>query len=570
MDKFYNTYYSYPDLFLWNEKTWEPRKNKMAPIVSEIRKILTGKLDTAVDHYVERNDEIIVGANRSPVFPDVVEEWKKKGMVFSSYGMMGNLMAPVAVENHEIYDPKVLFVPVVTKWGDPHAAMNLLYDYSDLLEKAAKENILVQFVDCGRMDGGGLLELGIETQGTFRISYDPVYLDISVLEENNISLNSIEGLNLAEWSEPFELAGRKVIDITDKWQANVAHQPSITRMYKRIHPDWNYDRHFKTMGGKRQAEAIHMEYDYKNPHDPKMTEFWNEKGLVYEDHYTGHDWWVTLSPKSWQDNKEHKLPLFIIMKEPRTACPSMMQTAFQFYYDHIELCAHGEFMIMFFALETPWDTDEVLPGIIEECVSQYNVDRTRIYLTGQSHNGSYALDFYRKHPKLIAACAQLCDPVGLQAGARIDYYKSDAENIVKDFREYDYPTIVINGEIENSYRNPNRTPEKIEEDIFYFQNRLKAYHIPMKSREEIIGALNSDDYVTRKNGVPADKTDLRYYMGKECYVSDYKNENGKWHFRYISMENTPHMIMPQMAELSWEFIKRFARDPETGESIELY
>ena len=59
-------------------------------------------------------------------------------------------------------------------------------------------------------------------------------------------------------------------------------------------------------------------------------------------------------------------------------------------------------------------------------------------------------------------------------------------------------------------------------------------------------------------------------MGDEVYISDYHDENGRWLYRFASIENTPHMIMPQMAELSWEFMRRFARDPETGESIELY
>ncbi|MCD7917996.1 MAG: hypothetical protein LUF84_06030, partial [Clostridiales bacterium] len=134
----------------------------------------------------------------------------------------------------------------------------------------------------------------------------------------------------------------------------------------------------------------------------------------------------------------------------------------------------------------------------------------------------------------------------------------------------DYPLIDINGQLENSYQKTNRTPEKIDEDVTYFQNRLAAFRLPMRSREEILAAQSSPDYVTRRNGVPADRTEVRYVMGSEAYLSDYRNENGKWYFRYISLENTPHMIMPQMAELSWEFLRRFARNTETGEVIELY
>ena len=106
--------------------------------------------------------------------------------------------------------------------------------------------------------------------------------------------------------------------------------------------------------------------------------------------------------------------------------------------------------------------------------------------------------------------------------------------------------------------------------MFYFQNRLAAFKLPMRSREEILAARTSPDYATRRNGVPADRTEVRYLMGGEVYVSDFQREDGKWYFRYISLENTPHMIMPQMAELSWEFLRRFARDNDTGAVIELY
>jgi len=201
---------------------------------------------------------------------------------------------------------------------------------------------------------------------------------------------------------------------------------------------------------------------------------------------------------------------------------------------------------------------------------RYPVDPTRIYLTGQSHNGYYALEFYRRHPKLIAAAATLCDPVGLQTGAVIDYYKSRAEELIASFRQHDFPLIDINGNLENSYARSDRTPQQIDDDVFYFQNRLRAWRLRERTREEILAAQTSPDYATRKNGVPADRTEVRFMMGDELYLSDYRNEDGRWLFRYISIENTPHMIMPQMAELSWEFVRRFARDRETGKSIELY
>lgn len=568
---YYNDKYSYPDLFLWQDETWEGRENAAAPLYRKLAELIeterAGK--NPIDHFAGRTDEVTDVVNRVPYFTDVVEGWKTKGMHFSSYGMMGEQMAPTAVERHELYDAKVLLIPFLPH-SDPHEGMNLLVEHEDVLTIAAKENILVQFADCRESGGGAMIEKAIETQGTFRIAYNPVYLDISLLTRHGLTLADIPGLDLTQWAQPITLAGRTVVDISDKWQINLAHQHSISEIYRRNQPEWDFDRHIRSMAGKRQAEGMRLEYECMDPHDPRMDDFFFQRGIRYEDHYAGHDWYVTLTPESAFSQRSHKLPLLIVMKEPRTCFPGVMQTAFQFYYDFIELCARGEFMMLFFALETPKDNDEVLPGIIKETLRSYPVDPQRVYLTGQSHNGYYALEFYRTHPKLIAAAATLCDPVGLQVGARIDYYKPNAEEIIASFRQYDFPLIDINGNLENSYCKPDRSPEKIADDVFYFQNRLAAFKLPMRSREEILAAQVSPDYATRRNGIPADRTEVRYLMGSEAYVSDYCREDGKWYFRYISLENTPHMIMPQMAELSWGFLRRFARDNDTGEVIELY
>lgn len=568
---YYNDKYSYPDLFLWQDETWEGRENAAAPLYRKLAELVEAERaeQGCTDHFAGRTDEVTDTVNRVPYFTDVVEGWKARGMYFSSYGMMGEQMAPAAVERHELYDARVLLIPFLPH-GDSHEGMNLLVEHEDVLTIAAKENILVQFADCRESGGGAMIEKAIETQGTFRIAYKPVYLDISLLTRHGLTLADIPGLDLTQWAQPITLASRTVVDISDKWQINLAHQHCISEIYQRNQPEWDFDRHIRSMAGKRQAEGMRLEYECLDPHDSKMDAFFAQRGIRCEDHYAGHDWYVTLMPESAFSQSEHKLPLLIVMKEPRTCFPGVMQTAFQFYYDFIELCARGEFAMLFFALETPWDNNEVLPGIIEDALRDYPIDPRRVYLTGQSHNGYYALEFYRTHPKLIAAAATLCDPVGLQVGARIDYYKSRAEEIIASFREYDYPLIDINGNLENSYCKPDRSPEKIAGDVFYFQNRLAAFKLPMRSREEILAAQVSPDYATRKNGVPADRTEVRYLMGSEVYVSDYCREDGKWYFRYISLENTPHMIMPQMAELSWEFLRRFARDNDTGAVIELY
>ncbi len=565
---YYNDKCTYPDMFLWQDETYKDCTNEAAPLFRKLAELAKGR--KTEKRFAGRTDLSRDGVNRIPYLADYVKSWQGRGMWFSCSGMMGLVMAPTAIREHQVYDAPALYVPYVAGDGDPLQGMELLAANEAMLEAAARENVLVQFAECGECVHGAVIEKVIESQGTFRISYMPIYLDISMLTDAGLSLADVPGLDVSAWPEPVTVAGRTAVDISGKLALTQAHQHNISVIYRRDQPEWDFDRHIRTMAAKRQAEGMHLEYDCRDAHDPKMAPFWRERGIRYEDHRLGRDWYITLTPECAFEKPEHDLPLLVVMKEPRTACPISTQTAFQFYYDFIELCARGEFMMLFFALETPEDNDEVLPGIIAQVKEAYPVDPARVYLTGQSHNGYYALEFYRRHPKLIAAAATLCDAVGLQSGAVVDYYKTRAAELIESFRQYDYPLIDINGNLENSYCKTDRTPEKIDDDVFYFQNRLAAWRLKMRSREEILAAQTSPDYATRMNGVPADRTEVRYAMGLEAYLSDYRNEDGKWLFRYISLENTPHMIMPQMAELSWEFIRRFARDTETGASIELY
>ena len=568
---FYNQRYSYPDLFLWQDETYQGCMNSAGPLFLKLAELI-GQEGKKEDHFAGRTDLSRDTVNRFPYLRDVVDAWAEKGMHWRASGMMGALMAPTAVKEHRIYEADVLYIPFVLDPNDPLQMMNLLEENREILETAAEKNILVQFADCRESIHGAMIEKLMESQGTYRIAYKPLYLDISLLKKHGFTLRDIPGLDTEKWPEPMEYMGRTVVDISDQLEMTQAHQHNISVIYRlqesRWH--WDFDRHIHTLAAKRQAESMRLEYFCRDHRDPKMADFWKERGIRYEDHFLGHEWYITLTPEGLLEQNKQKIPLLVVMKEVRTCCPASTQTAFQFYYDFIDLCAQGEFMMLFFALETPEDNDEVLPGILEEIIRQYPVDQSRVYLTGQSHNGYYALEYYRRHPKQIAACAQLCDAAGLQSGAVVNYYKSRADEIVSSLQAWDMPLIDINGNLENSYAKKDRPQSVIDDDVFYFQNRMRAWKIKPFSREEIMAAQSSSDYATRRNGVPAHRTQTRFMMGQEVYISDYQDENGRWLYRYASMDNTPHMIMPQMAELSWEFMRRFARNTETGESIEIY
>lgn len=567
MSRYYNEFYSYDDIGLWNPEVWYERGGKADPVILKAVE-LAGKRP-AKEYFSDRHDEVRDAVNRCAYFTDVVESWRKTGLQFSCAGMMGLTMVPVSTAERRNLDPRVLYVPVSADFSKPHWAMNVLESYRDLLERCAEEEILVQFLTIPRDKFTPMVELGLETQGTYKVSYREVYLDISALKENGVSLDEIDGVSASDFGEEQELLGLAVLDVSDKWQSNQAHQVIISQMYLKNQPEWNYEKHIHSAMGRLQAESFHLEGDYRKPDDPELHRRLDKLGLKYEDHFYGRDWWVTLTPKSVSTKPDKKIPLLCVMKEPRTAVPQALLTGMQFYYNFIDIAAHGEFMMLFFVLETADDND-ILADIISEAEKLYPIDPTRIYITGQSHNGYYALEFYRRHPELIAAAATLCDPIGLQVGATIDFYDTRPDEIVSSFSEHDMPLININGQLENKFYTAERGSELEKKNAEYFRRRLKAFRCRERSIEEIIAARDSDDYATRINGVPSDRTEVRYIMGSECYISDLQNVDGNWHLRFATLENLPHMIAPQMAELAWSFIRRFARDRDTGRTIELY
>ena len=98
--------------------------------------------------------------------------------------------------------------------------------------------------------------------------------------------------------------------------------------------------------------------------------------------------------------------------------------------------------------------------------------------------------------------------------------------------------------------------------------RLYGMRCPIPPDEEIYAAGRNK--AERMLGFPCDRTDIFYAEGSECYFGDVKNVDGRYHFRTVAMENIPHTTVRMMHVIAWSFLRRFARNLETGEVIELY
>ena len=391
-------------------------------------------------------------------------------------------------------------------------------------------------------------------------------MDIRLLKEAGLELNALPEYKGLCCGKESRFLGIPVVDVSESWKDTTGHQYTISRWYWKSFPKWDYEKHIHSAVGRTQADTMRIEYDYVSDTDPKMIDMWKKKGLRYERHGGSVNPWVSFFPEGIFEAPGQKLPLLVIMKEMPDFIPYMPKMGFQFYYEFLDMAAQGQFGVLFFAQERADDND-VLADIIAEAEKCYPVDPQRIYLTGQSHNGYYALEFYRRHPKLIAAVATLADGIGLKVGATVPPY---GPKEIASLAEYEMPLINLNGQWENQHFTSERGSENEREWAQLYRNRLEAFRCPDKSLEEVLAAKDSSDYATRMLAVPTDRTFVTFSMGTEIYTGDVQNKDGKWMLRFSVVENTPHMLVPQMAEPAWAFMRRFARNRETGTIIELY
>ncbi len=543
--------YTYPNISMWDDTTWSDREAPIQPLVNKLCKYMFESIrpTARLGLYEGRTDGTYNPKSNVRIYPDVLDVLEQKGLTchVTSMGFMAWIAlipkdaapnTPVVVRYHS------------TDMKDENWAMDTLAYYHDHNEKASANGFALVYLVTNAPFGSGIFtDILMEVAALWRLDLNPIYMDLTGLPED-----------LFPGGE--EYCDLRVQCITDQWQAFVGHQ-YICGTLNKNNPEFDLQRLIHSPLGKAMADGMRMEYDFRRWDDPTLLAQLAEKGVQLEGHWLENERYLTVTPIG----NEKKLPLFICMKEVRTCNEFHALTALQFYSGHLELVGTGECMILFFAMESP-DDNELLMKIMDQVICDYPVDTSRIYITGQSHNGYLALEFACRHIDRITAVATLNDRHGIASPNYAMESVPVTDEMVERFRSHELPLVNICGQIENVF--PHTTPgtKAYENAIDAYRRRLYAFRCPDKSIAEIEAALTSTDLAERRNGVPADHTEVRFSMGHEVYIADVQNEDKKWHLRFISIENLPHMITPQMAELSWEFLRRFARD-EDGQIIEL-
>jgi hypothetical protein len=487
-------------------------------------------------------------------------------------------------------EPEFLVVIDACRHADKYRLMNIFEEHKAYSEMAANEGKMViyfGFKGIDRMNGFVFTNILQEIAAYYHIELTKMCLDIAELVKDGAKLADIPGLELRNVnggivnfpdSVIYPFGGLKIpsINISGQWES-ISLTELIIKTGKDAFPRFDPEKIIHSETGKLMCEGFEYEYYYTDPDHPEVAKRFEQMGLCVERHnMKGDQWYSVASRQALEEGKSpgnalpgKKLPLLLCLVEVSAVIPHRVLTCFSNYLEYMKLAASGELMLAMFALEDV-DSNEKMFDIYEEMLASYPVDSSRVYLTGFSHNSQLAIDLCWRHRNKLAGFAA-CGHKPWLAHPR---YSPDSvkvtDGMIEDMRNCDMPTINICGLYENNYFRQDTKDKGFADLVDGWQRRLKAHNCRVQTPEEIAAAQSADNYITQNVGLPADRQDIEYLFGLECFINDYKNTEGKSHLRLAVIGENIHTYTPQMAYLTWNYLRRFSRDLKTGRIAELY
>lgn len=550
-----NPYLTYDSIHLWRQEGWT---EKVSPLHALGRWLsYSGLADFRCQEHPEGIPEGTKARHNGHGIPPIaiVQKWEKAGLRYFESGAADPAIVfiPQQVIDTQEREPQVLHIIIYTDTRNPWWNIDLLTAYKSYLEMAARETVVLIFTITSAPDRIDLMVIMMrEISQRYNFNYEHLYVDLSAVIKAGHTLKDVpdfryldaDGKRMEDPDQAvvsYSSLNIPVIEMSNQWASKESLEFSnfTPGRIGKVVP-FSLERLEHSLVGRRMEDAMVLEYDYDTMDDAGMVAHLDRMGLKQEYHEDDNRGWVTVAPKSALDHPEKKIPCMLIMQEIVKTDPHSVICGYSLWYEYLNIAAMGDLMLIFFALEDP-DSNDLWVNWLEKATEEFPfLDRSRVYMTGHSHNGHYTMEFSRRHPKTLAGIATLGNPHGLDRG-----FGRDMDEAIAWMRTYDMPTINIDGEWENSFSCILLTdhfgnPIPDESRVQSWQNRLKAYNCPVKSAEEILAARDSEDYATRKLGVPVDHSEVICFEGDECYVGDVLNEKGEAHLRVVTLENWPH------------------------------
>jgi hypothetical protein len=584
-----NTLFTYPDIELWDASKWKGNSAKATPIATWVR---VHQKDTNAEYVINDRYKEIKDLVGNPDYnwkadsirdPDIVDPLVHMGLrvEIREGGGFEIFVAPERVLTDKAHRVPILYVPYVLDKKDVFWAMNALVHFKKYNELCAQRGdfMIIYVVDEKSPTGRGSTFSNVvgKAYDEFQGDRNRAYLDVSVFKENNAKIADVPGL---DWSlddgtkrDP-DAAIEHIgfipsLNITGKTAGKPSPGIGVAR-------GRNDSIHFTPqlivhgLLGEHWMEGISFAYNHGKNDEPATQSHFEKMGLVGGEHeYKGRRYFLFSPQPAMKQNM--KLPLVVVNTEVAYDDDYSLTSAYAEYLDYFKLAAKGDINLLILSLRTQESRDNTYE-LIKELEKTSPIDPSRIYVTGHSHAGHETREFAYQHPDMVAAAAPLGNSAGLAAPAYSHETILADDERIGAWSNIDMPLITIGaaGEVLSPHTMPSLILPDYDLFVDAWQRRLKASHAPMKTREEIMAAEHSPDYVTRLFGLPNDGSSLQVIDGVEHYIIDVKNLDGRDHLRLVGIQNMIHTPEPTMPMVAWTFMRRFARDQKTGKVIELY
>lgn len=256
-------------------------------------------------------------------------------------------------------------------------------------------------------------------------------------------------------------------------------------------------------------------------------------------------------------------------------------------YGYVHIAAREQMIVIIPETETPEKIDE----LFAYARAHFPVDWSRVYMVGYSLGGFMTARHAIRWPERFAAAGIggmlfANGPTGTHTQNGVDW---PAETITAEMVEraskIKMPVCVCMGENEilgllpatqdePCFVPPGTDPEKKGDRIdLSGKNKIASINnwrqingcarIPEETVRETAGL--SADIVTEKLGFPFERTSVLLRENRSHYVGDCISPSGENLARFIGMGKSPHWPSGALAEMTWEFIRRFSRNPRTGQ-----
>jgi len=581
-----NKYYSYPNIDLWKTENWSDKVAPLGHLIQYIQEHNTVESSDYVPTYEFEEGKL----QEHPLYrnkthgiddPGVVAELNKKGIHYLCTGQGGGghvfehcwicLCPQKAIDNWNKL-PVYIFFGCEDEY-DPRWTMRALkrhWDKVEMLERSM-DFILVLMIDQFPCYDRIYFNIIQEFSILFPCDINRMYMDVASVTEHmqlkavpNFELTDEKGNKIDPDSkiEAFGDLKRPVINIKGLWGNCDSLERGLVMTFGMNAGRFDREWMVHSEVGKRMASDMLYEYKYDNINDPAFIKEIENKGLIYRICFNElGERYLVACPRQQYEEKE-QIPVVLILQEVYEGNEHLAVTAHSYCAQWLEIAAQGECCVIFYVLEDIVSNDRAL-DIVKKCAEEYPLDLSRVYLTGHSHDGYFTYAMANRNPDFAAAIAVLgmgpC-PHGMN--------DPDDFTGTHPICNYDIPEFNACGVCESRF--PKSEEDKNGRWVDEWKFIMRNHRIPAKTDEQILAAFDSTDHAQKVTCLPGDSFTTLWAEGIENYIVDFINVDGKKHLRCLRQQNMPHTVTPFMCTLSWDFMRRFRRNPETKEIEELY